>query len=558
MDKRWCPLNDIHRSQAERKERLGEAFAFWRHLDDDGAMLSHERDLPPEPLLDERRPDPGSNLGAMVAALVSIGMLVFIFLSQQGKVEAHQKPGAGAVQTPSSSDPFIIELKVVLKLNHVLSGTSPDPNLTKMMQENVDQSAHTERQRLWAAMSSAEITGPAEAYTRLTTLRDELAVDLAKELAKPTPPAPVTPSDANAPAEPPPPPPGQEIREVLADIEPLMQAYSSKATDLPDATRQELIARNGWIGKVAMTTGQAVDSAERKELLGGGAQLLALFVIAGVLILVGGILGLVLFIVGIVKVSGGNIERRLIRPAPGGSVYLETLAIFFLAFVGVKLVVGAIAVASKLSDEEAQNLALGTQWILVLVPFWPLLRGVSFRQLRQDIGWTTGQGVFKEIGAGIVGYLAGIPIFLFFVVISLVLTIVRAKVRASGGEVLDPGPPENPIFDLASSKGMGLVLLFTLATIWAPIVEEAVFRGCLYRFLRTWLWIPVGALVSAMVFGLVHGYDWVMLGPVIGLGFNFALLREWRGSLIAPMTAHCMHNAMSLVFVISILRLMGD
>lgn len=524
-------------------------------------MLSHQSDLPAEPLVEERRPDPGSNLGAMVAALVSIGMLVFIFLSQQGKVEAHQKPKAGMVQSPSSSDPFMIELKVVLKLNHVLSGTSPDPNLTKMMQQNVDQSAHSERQRLWAAMSSAEITGPADAYTRLTTLREELTVDLAKELAKP---APVTPADANAPAQPPsspsppPPPPGQEIREVLADIEPLMQAYSSRAADLPEATRQELITRNGWIGKVAMTTGQAVDSPDREALLGGGAQLLGLFVVAGVLILVGGILGLVLFVVGIVKVSGGNIERRLIRPAPGGSVYLETLAVFFLAFIGVKLVVGAIAAASKMSDEEAQNLALGTQWILVLVPFWPMLRGVSFSRLRQDIGWTSGQGVIKEIGAGIVGYLAGIPIFLFFVAVSLVLTVVRSKIRASGGEVPDPSPPENPIFDLASSKGVVLVMFFTLATIWAPIVEEAVFRGCLYRFLRTWLWIPVGALVSAMVFGLVHGYDWVMLGPVIGLGFNFALLREWRGSLIAPMTAHCMHNAMSLVFVITILRLMGD
>ncbi|MEK6701241.1 MAG: CPBP family intramembrane glutamic endopeptidase, partial [Planctomycetota bacterium] len=353
-------------------------------------------------------------------------------------------------------------------------------------------------------------------------------------------------------------PPGQAIRQVLADIEPLMQAYSTTAADLPDATRQDLITRHGWIGKVAMTTGQAFDSPEREALLGGGGQLVALLMIAGVLILVGGIVGLVLFIIGLVKVAGGRIGRRLARPAPGGSVYLETLAIFFIAFVGVKLVVGVVAGAAGLNDEQAQNFALGTQWILVLVPFWPILRGVSFEQLRADIGWTAGEGVFKEIGAGIVGYLAGIPIFLFFVVLSLILTAVRAAMRAQGGDTPDMGPIENPVFDLASSKGIGLVLLFTLATIWAPIVEEAVFRGSLYRHLRSWLWIPVAALGSALVFGLVHGYDWVMLGPVIGLGLNFALMREWRGSLIAPMTAHCMHNAMSLTFVITMLRIMGD
>jgi len=36
------------------------------------------------------------------------------------------------------------------------------------------------------------------------------------------------------------------------------------------------------------------------------------------------------------------------------------------------------------------------------------------------------------------------------------------------------------------------------------------------------------------------------------LGFGFGLLREWRGSLIAPITAHAMHNG-ALVLVMSAL-----
>jgi membrane protease YdiL (CAAX protease family) len=35
------------------------------------------------------------------------------------------------------------------------------------------------------------------------------------------------------------------------------------------------------------------------------------------------------------------------------------------------------------------------------------------------------------------------------------------------------------------------------------------------------------------------------------LGFGFALMREWRGSLIAPIVAHFMHNA--TVFTILLL-----
>ncbi|MEK6701575.1 MAG: hypothetical protein AABZ53_04880, partial [Planctomycetota bacterium] len=150
-------------------------------------MLSHESDLPSQPAVEPRRPDPGSRVAAVLAALVSVGMLVFIFYSQQDKLEAHQQSKAGTVQTPSSTDPFVIEMKVLLKLNYVLGGTSPDPSLAKMMQDNAQGAAHTERQRLWAAMCSAEFMGPAEAYTRLTTLRNELTADLAKELAKPQP-----------------------------------------------------------------------------------------------------------------------------------------------------------------------------------------------------------------------------------------------------------------------------------------------------------------------------------------------------------------------------------
>jgi membrane protease YdiL (CAAX protease family) len=34
------------------------------------------------------------------------------------------------------------------------------------------------------------------------------------------------------------------------------------------------------------------------------------------------------------------------------------------------------------------------------------------------------------------------------------------------------------------------------------------------------------------------------------LGFGFAMMREWRGSLIAPMVAHFLHNATIMTFAI--------
>ena len=92
-------------------------------------------------------------------------------------------------------------------------------------------------------------------------------------------------------------------------------------------------------------------------------------------------------------------------------------------------------------------------------------------------------------------------------------------------------------------------------TVWAPIVEEVVFRGCLYRHIRSRVPAVVAALGSALAFGLMHGYELVLLGPVLSLGLIFAMMREWRGSLVGPIVMHALHNATVLASVILLVRL---
>jgi membrane protease YdiL (CAAX protease family) len=107
----------------------------------------------------------------------------------------------------------------------------------------------------------------------------------------------------------------------------------------------------------------------------------------------------------------------------------------------------------------------------------------------------------------------------------------------------DVGPPENPIAEvLMNASGINLVLLFGLMTIWAPVVEETLFRGVLYRDLRGWAPVAVAVLISGLWFGLMHGYAGLMLMPVIVIGFCFGVLREWRGSIVPTVVAHAVHN----------------
>jgi membrane protease YdiL (CAAX protease family) len=66
------------------------------------------------------------------------------------------------------------------------------------------------------------------------------------------------------------------------------------------------------------------------------------------------------------------------------------------------------------------------------------------------------------------------------------------------------------------------------------------------------------AAVSALFFGFMHGYSVILLLPVITIGFVFALMREWRGSLVPVMVGHFMHNATALTLVLVLLSAMKE
>ena len=68
------------------------------------------------------------------------------------------------------------------------------------------------------------------------------------------------------------------------------------------------------------------------------------------------------------------------------------------------------------------------------------------------------------------------------------------------------------------------------------------FRGLFYRYLRARLSVVAAALVTGFVFAAVHPQGWTAIPALMAIGAWLAVLREWRGSIIAPMTAHALHN----------------
>jgi membrane protease YdiL (CAAX protease family) len=182
-------------------------------------------------------------------------------------------------------------------------------------------------------------------------------------------------------------------------------------------------------------------------------------------------------------------------------------------------------------------------WLLLLVPFWPLLRGQSWANHKHALGWTRGKGFIREIFAGVVGYLALLPIFIVGVLFTLLLTILFAFVE----RIIAPDAPSEPLThpimeQLAGGDFKTLLLLLSLAALWAPLVEETIFRGALYHHVRAKWRAAMSGLFVGFVFAVIHPQGFAAIPALMSLGFSFALLREWRGSLIAPITAHAMHN----------------
>jgi membrane protease YdiL (CAAX protease family) len=81
-----------------------------------------------------------------------------------------------------------------------------------------------------------------------------------------------------------------------------------------------------------------------------------------------------------------------------------------------------------------------------------------------------------------------------------------------------------------------------LVLLLAPVVEETMFRGMLFHYLRSRFGRVASVLVVALLFALVHRQGWVSIPMIGAVGLVFAALREWRGSLIASVVAHVINN----------------
>jgi membrane protease YdiL (CAAX protease family) len=372
--------------------------------------------------------------------------------------------------------------------------------------------------------------------------------------------------------------------KVADSLRRLYRDYEAGHKDGPSVStedRQELERRLGWYGKLAQLPGGAADEAAREAILEPAQRTLYVTIGLGIGFIGCAALGLAFLVVLAVLLSQKIVHLHFTAGSPNGGIYAETFAIWMWVFMGLGIGVNFLPTGQNRILLGAL-LALSTLAVLA----WPVLRGIPWSTVTQEIGldwqnrslemgrerWQDAQyagslgectrlprsPAFVEPIFGIAGYLATLP--LLFVGALLSLGLMRlAKTIFGEGDPLGIGTDaSHPIAGyLLTTDWWGRLQVVLAASVSAPIVEETMFRGVLYRHLRDatgcwgrWLSVLAGAMIVSFIFAMVHPQGLLAVPALMALAIGFSLIREWRGTLVPSMVAHGLNNLMVTVLLL--------
>lgn len=95
-----------------------------------------------------------------------------------------------------------------------------------------------------------------------------------------------------------------------------------------------------------------------------------------------------------------------------------------------------------------------------------------------------------------------------------------------------------------------LVAMLVVACVVAPVSEELIFRGVIFRFCRQRFGRMIALVVSSVAFGALHG-NWAGFLPLALLGAALAIAYERTGDLRVPILAHGLFNLNTTLVVLS-------
>lgn len=148
-------------------------------------------------------------------------------------------------------------------------------------------------------------------------------------------------------------------------------------------------------------------------------------------------------------------------------------------------------------------------------------------------------------------FFKSVPLFIMLLPViwgaSLIWTSILSIFEAAG--IIDTLAPQQ-LITLFQEGGdpVAIGLLVILAIVMAPIVEEIIFRGCVYRFLKSQTSLLAAQIISGGVFASMHA-NLLSFVPLVIVGVVLARVYEKTGSLMVAIWFHAFFNAFSLLML---------
>jgi membrane protease YdiL (CAAX protease family) len=146
----------------------------------------------------------------------------------------------------------------------------------------------------------------------------------------------------------------------------------------------------------------------------------------------------------------------------------------------------------------------------------------------------------REVAIGLIVFIALLP-------------LLDAFAYLAGQPIIPPFMVD--IYRNAQSTD-SLLLLWLAIVIAAPVAEEIIFRGFIFRsWVRSVRYPALGILAVSIVFAIVHiQYNWFGVFQVFLIGLTLTWLRWYSGSTLLPMALHVLANFYAMMQTVVLLH----
>ena len=330
----------------------------------------------------------------------------------------------------------------------------------------------------------------------------------------------------------------QRARRILTEssseaAEHALLLQAAQGEDEWQAPEAELLrTRLGWFGELVLAES---DPSILRKVRQTGERLVLVVGLGGFALLAGLGLGAILLVTAVARRRQWSL--RMEPASVGRGIYLQAFAIYLWGMIGGGQVSG-------LAGGAVAGSAVVILCSLIAGLGYPVLRRIPWSVMRRELGLHRGRGFWPEAGAGVVAYVASLP------VIALGITVTVALQAWAGGSGESPQAISHPIVGMMRGADWPSILfLGLLASIQGPVVEEVMFRGALYGGLRSRFGRTFSLFAMALCFAAVHPQGLLAIPALMGLALAFGFMREWRGSLVAGIVTHGLHNGVLLAFM---------